>query len=46
VEYVARFGKQDLHVVRFAPPESECYQPGSDVLVELPTEGLQLLPAD
>jgi hypothetical protein len=44
VEYVARFASQDLHIVRFNPVESERFAPGSDVTINLPSEGAQLLP--
>jgi iron(III) transport system ATP-binding protein len=45
VEYVAKFGTQNLQIVRFDPPENERYELGSEVVIELPTEGLQLLAA-
>ena len=44
VEYVARFASRDLHIVRFNPAESERFAPGSEVMISLPSDGVQLLP--
>jgi hypothetical protein len=44
VEYVARFASQSLHIVRFNPAESEHFAPGSEVMIDLPSESIQLLP--
>jgi iron(III) transport system ATP-binding protein len=44
VEYVARFASQNLHIVRFNPVESERFAPGSEVMISLPSDGVQLLP--
>ena len=46
VEYVASFASQDLHIVRFNPAENEHFAPGSEVMISLPSDGVQLLPRD
>jgi spermidine/putrescine ABC transporter ATP-binding subunit len=46
VEYVARFASQSLHIVRFNPPENERFAAGSEVMINLPSDGVQLLPRD
>jgi putative spermidine/putrescine transport system ATP-binding protein len=46
VEYVVRVASQSLHIVRFNPPESERFAPGSAVTINLPSDGVQLLPRD
>ena len=44
VEYVVRFASHNLHIVRFNPAENERFEPGGEVRIELPPDGLQLLP--
>ncbi len=46
VEYIAQFASQDLHIVRFNPAESEHFAPGSEVMISLPSDGVQLLQGD
>jgi len=46
VEYVVRLASQQLHIVRFNPAECECFAPGSEVTISLPSDGVQLLPGD
>ena len=46
VEYIVRVASQSLHIVRFNPPESERFAPGSAVSIDLPSAGMQLLPRD
>jgi len=46
VEYIVQVASQSLHIVRFNPPESERFAPGSAVSIDLPSAGVQLLPRD
>jgi ABC-type Fe3+/spermidine/putrescine transport system ATPase subunit len=43
IEYVVLLGGQTLHVVRFNPPETEYFPPGSEVAIRLPERGVQIL---
>jgi iron(III) transport system ATP-binding protein len=44
MEYVVRFASQNLHIVRFDPPENERFAPGTAVRISLPAERIRLLP--
>jgi iron(III) transport system ATP-binding protein len=45
IEYSVLLGEDALKIVRFDPPETERFQPGEEVRIRFPYEGVQLLPA-